>query len=415
MKLSINNEKVWYAVLAVSVIMRVVVAPFTGHPYDMGIWMVSGKYVAAGISPYLAHPHIGYPPLWALWCGVAYIISNYVAKGNEFLYIFTIKIPIIIGDIVLPVLLLLVASKNVTSSGKDNGRILAASFLLNPYVLFVGVVWGMMDNLVAILLITSIMLLSSRPAWSGVFASLAVALKLYPIVFVPLLLILSLRTRNYDNFAKWGLSFLGASVVAIWSPFVLFHWNINGFIGVGAAQVARDFGAIAPMATFQHIENLGVSTIGSVPLQSIITASWLKLIWIPALTITILLIIWKRPSVESSPNMMRDCLLVYMMYLITASWISEQLMELVLVLMLFLAAFVGFKRWIYVPYAVGSLIVLLFLTFNVPLTSFVFPLYSIDPAPLANVGRSVFPWLTVLFGCFLITEIIITTKTFSER
>ena len=415
MQLSIKDQKIWYAILAFSIVVRVVVAPFTGHPYDMGIWMVSGKYVAAGISPYLAHPHIGYPPLWALWCGVAFAISNDLAKGNEFLYIFSIKIPIILGDIVLPMLLLAGASRSPLASGKERGRILAASFLFNPYVLCVGVIWGMMDNLVAILLIISLILLTSRPVLSGVSASLAVALKLYPIVFVPLLLILSVRTRNYDNFAKWGLAFLGASVVTIWSPFVLFHWDISGFIGVGVAQVARDFGAIAPLSTFQHLENLGVTSIGLVPLQSIVASWWLKLIWVPALPITLLLIVWKRPSVESTPNMTRDCLLVYMMYLLTASWISEQLMELVLVLLLFLAAYVGFRRSIYLPYTVGSLIVLLFLTFNVPVTSFVFPLYSIDAARLATVGRVLFPWLTLIFGCYLVAEIIITAKTFTNR
>ena len=415
MQFSNNDQKILYAILAVSVIVRVIVAPFTGHPYDMGIWMVSGKYVAAGTSPYLAHPHIGYPPLWALWCGVAYSLSNHIAEGNVFLYIFTIKIPIMIGDILLAMLLLTLASKNAVSSGKDDGRVLASSFLLNPYVIIIGVVWGMMDNLVAILLITSIMLLNSKPTWSGISAALAVALKLYPILFLPLLLILSARTRKFDNFGKWILGFLTTSIVAIWLPFPLFHWSISGFVGVGVAQVARDFGAIAPMATFQHLENLGVDNIGTVPLQSIVTAGWLKLIWIPALTTTLLLIIWKRPSVESTPNMIRDCLLVYVTYLLCASWISEQLMELGLVLMLFLAAFVSFRKSLYVPYAVGSLIVLLFLTFNVPLTSFVFPLYSIDATPFAAVGKMVFPWLTLIFGCFLAAEIIITAKTFTDR
>jgi len=415
MQLPISRQKIWYTLLAISTALRVIVAPFTGHPYDMGIWMASGRYVAAGTSPYLAHPHIGYPPLWALWCGVAYSLSNYIAKGNEFLYIFTIKIPIIIADIVLAMLLVIAASKYRASSGKDNGQVLAVSFLFNPYVLFVGVIWGMMDNLVAILLVTSLILLTSRPTWSGVSASLAVALKLYPILFLPLLLILSARTRQFDNLAKWGLAFLTTSVVTIWLPFVLFHWSISGFVGVGVAQVARDFGAIAPMATFQHLENLGVTSIGAVPLQDIIAASWLKLIWVPALTITLLLITWKRPSVESIPNMIRDCLLVYVIYLLTASWISEQLMELGLVLMLFLAAYVGFSRSMYLPYVVGSLIVFLYLTFNVPITSFAFPLYSIDPVPLASVGRVVFPWLTLIFGCFLVAEIIITARTFTHR
>jgi len=410
MQLSINNLKIWHVILTISIIARFAVAPFTGHPYDMGIWMVSGKYVAAGISPYLAHPHIGYPPLWALWCGAAYSISNYIAKGNEFLYIFVIKIPIIAADMALAMLLLIVASKNVNTSGRDNGRILAASFLLNPYVLFVGVIWGMMDNLVAILLVISIMVLTSRPTWSGILASLAVALKLYPILFVPLLFILSARTRKLGNFTKLVFAFITTSIVTIWLPFVLFHWSTEGFIGVGVAQVARDFGAIAPMATFQHFENLGVTSF-----DSVLAASWLKLIWVPAITTSLLIMIWKRPSIESTPNMIRDCLLVYMTYLLTASWISEQLVELLLVLLLFLAALVGFRRSIYWPYTVGSLIVLLFLIFNVPITSFIFPLYSIDATSLAVIGRTVFPWLTLIFGAFLVAEIMITARSFTHQ
>jgi len=410
MQLSINNLKIWHVILTISIIARFAVAPFTGHPYDMGIWMVSGKYVAAGISPYLAHPHIGYPPLWALWCGAAYSISNYIAKGNEFLYIFVIKIPIIAADMALAMLLLIVASKNVNTSGRDNGRILAASFLLNPYVLFVGVIWGMMDNLVAILLVISIMVLTSRPTWSGILASLAVALKLYPILFVPLLFILSARTRKLGNFTKLVFAFITTSIVTIWLPFVLFHWSTEGFIGVGVAQVARDFGAIAPMATFQHFENLGVTSF-----DSVLAASWLKLIWVPAITTSLLIMIWKRPSIESTPNMIRDCLLVYMTYLLTASWISEQLVELLLVFLLFLAAFVGFRRSIYWPYTVGSLIVLLFLIFNVPITSFIFPLYSIDATSLAVIGRTVFPWLTLIFGAFLVAEIMITARSFTHQ
>jgi hypothetical protein len=62
------TSKIWYATLALAIIIRLVVAPYTGHPYDLGIWMNTGKYVALGKSPYDLHPSIGYPPLWALWC-----------------------------------------------------------------------------------------------------------------------------------------------------------------------------------------------------------------------------------------------------------------------------------------------------------------------------------------------------------
>ena len=415
MRFSLNDQKVWYAVLALSVSIRVMVAPFTGHPYDLGIWMASGRYVAAGTSPYLAHPHIGYPPLWALWCGVAYLVSNFLSPGNQFLYISVIKIPIITADVVLAIMILK-ASRNSSLNSKNSGRFLVTSFLLNPYVLMVGVVWGMMDNLVAVLLIASIMLLTSKPTLSGAAASLAVALKLYPILFLPLLLVFSARTRKFTHLAKWLLAFLTTTLVAIWFPFVLFHWNISGFIGVGVAQVARDFGAIAPLATLQYMEDVGVTSIGIIPLQSLLTASWLKLLWIPILTTSILLVLWKRPGSDSVPNMIRDCLLVYLIYLLTAPWISEQLFELVIILMLFLAAFVGRKRrFSYTSYAVGSLIVLLFITFHVPITSFVFPIRQIDGTPLLSFGKMFLPWLTLIFGCYLVAEIIIIAKTYADH
>ncbi len=411
MRFSLNNQKIWHALLVLSVSIRVVVAPFTGHPYDLGIWMTSGRYVAQGTSPYLAHPHIGYPPLWALWCGVAYLVSNSFSPGNQLLYISVIKIPIIAADFVLAIMILMTTSK----SSKNNGRFLVTSFLLNPYVLMVGVVWGMMDNLVAVLLIASIMLLTTKPTLSGASASLAVALKLYPILFLPLLLIFSAKTRKFTHLAKWLIAFLATSFVTIWFPFVLFNWNIAGFIGVGEAQVARNFGAIAPLATLQYLENIGITNIGIIPLQSFLAASWLKLLWFPALTISILFVLWKRRGLESVPNMIRDCLFVYLVYLLTASWISEQLFELVLVLMLFIAAFLGLRRFSYTSYALGSLIVLLFLTFNVPITSFVFPIYQIDGTPLALFGRMFLPWLTLIFGCYLVAEIIMIAKTFGDR
>ena len=413
MRISLNDQRVWYAVLGLSVTLRVAIAPFTGHPYDVGIWMMTGGYVAAGLSPYLLHPHIGYPPLWALWCGVAYLVSNFISRGNPFAYIFVIKIPILIADFVLA-LMLLVVSKKLPFSGQATGRVLVTWFLLNPYVLIVGVIWGMMDNLVAVLLIASIILLATKPAWSGVSASLAVALKLYPILFLPVMLVYVASTRKLTHIAEWVLAFLVTSLVTIWLPFVLFRWDVAGFIGVGLSQVGREPGGIAPMATIPYLANVGLTSVGPISLQDIINAPSLRLIWIPALIMCVLFIIWKRPRFVSIPTIILGCSLLYLTYLLTASWISEQLFELVLILMLFFAAFGGLRRFSYRTYAIGSAIVLLFLTFNVPLTSFVFPLYLIDRTPLADFGKSFLPWLALIFGCYLITEIVITAETLTQ-
>jgi hypothetical protein len=180
---------------------------------------------------------------------------------------------------------------------------------------------------------------------------------------------------------------------------------------VGVAQLARSFASIAPLATFQYLQDIGVTSIGMMPLQGIESASWLKLLWVPALTVSLLFVILKGSKLEpSTPSMIQGCLIIYLTYLLMAPSISEQLFELVLIMILFLAAFSGLKRSSITSYAVGSLIVLLFLTFHVPITSFVFPIYPIDRTPLASFGKIFLPWLTLIFGCYLIAEINITAR-----
>ena len=95
----LERKHVWLLVLLCSVVLRIVLAPFTGHPYDMSIWMETGRYVAEGRSPYELEIHLGYPPLWGFWCGASYVLSNLILPGNLFAYIFAIKVPIIAADL----------------------------------------------------------------------------------------------------------------------------------------------------------------------------------------------------------------------------------------------------------------------------------------------------------------------------
>jgi Gpi18-like mannosyltransferase len=167
--------------------------------------------------------------------------SNFIAPGNQSVYIFVIKLPIILADLVMAAMLLRTAGQ------LRLGRSLALLYLLNPYVLTVGVIWGMMDNLVSVLLIASMLALNAkRPSWSGCFAASAVALKLYPVLFIPLMVAFLVRDRHIRRLIAYAISFIMTCFLTIVSPFLIFGWKSVGFMGVGVSQLARSPGAIAP-------------------------------------------------------------------------------------------------------------------------------------------------------------------------
>jgi hypothetical protein len=99
--------------------------------------------------------------------------------------------------------------------------------------------------------------------------------------------------------------------------------------------------------------------------------------------------------------------------LVTAPSVSEQLFELVLILTLFLGAIAAF-RFFYASYIIGSAIVLVFLSLHAPLTSLIFPVYTIDGTALIELGKPFLPWLIVFFTIYLMVEIVKTGETISR-
>ena len=88
------------ALLGGFLIFELLLSVWTGHPYDMEVWFKTGMWMNQGINIYLPPNHIGYAPLWALWCGVANIF--YTSFGNNLeLWRLIIKLPVIVGHLSL--------------------------------------------------------------------------------------------------------------------------------------------------------------------------------------------------------------------------------------------------------------------------------------------------------------------------
>jgi len=414
-----ESKNVWMFIVVFSTILRLCLAPFTGHPYDLGVWMETGRYVAQGRSPYEPEIHVGYPPLWALWCGLSFLLSNSIWPKNNFFYILVIKIPIIAADLTIACMLVSL-TRSLSREGLSffgsnffsdttTGRVLATSFLLNPYVLVVGVIWGMMDNIAAFLVIlVAIALVQGKDLEAGGALGLAIALKLYPVVF--LFAAFPYFTKQPRRVARALRFLVGLGLtgfVSILAPFMVFNWDIGGFLSVLADQTSRKPGGISAIGVSGLLYDYGIHSVAGFDLQSVSHFVPLRLIWIPALCLSTIFIAKARLQ-PTFKDVVRAFAFVYMVWIITTSWVSEQNLETLLILLLFLWTATVFGRVQKLTYWLISSVVLAFAFFNVPVTSFLYPVYEIDRSSLSRLGTHVLPWFAIAFAFIVEVEAIRT-------
>ncbi len=285
-RLKIKIPKRRYLVAAL--LLRMLLAPFLSHPFDMRTFMAVGAAVARGITPYgqyvlqdlfaaTAHPHlfgtfsgIGYPPLWGLVSGGAYVLSSALAPNNLYAYILALKIPIILGELALAVLIY-----NILKA-QANERIATATyrmFLFCPFIIAVGTVWGMFDTIALIFTLLSAYLLQKNWKFSATFLSVASVLKVFPIVLAPVYSILMYK-RLRD--VKSAVSFLSLTVALAafftFLPMVVFSWPVSNMYNAltyhvtttnPSYEIAASFpyGAASPFNLFTLLDNVSGGTI----------------------------------------------------------------------------------------------------------------------------------------------------------
>ncbi len=349
--------------------------------------------------------------MWALWCALSYLISSLILPGNTFLYILVIKVPIIVGDTGVAYLLLHVARKKFGRNPSFQLK-LAGSFLFNPYVLAVGVVWSMMDSIIGLLIVLCAMCLTSkRPAWTGAFLALGTALKLYPIILLPACLIYSIKGRQ-DKIRRpiiFLATFSCCALIMIVAPFLIFNWSTTGFVGLIFAQASRSpNGGIAPLSVFNYLLWNGILTLGPISIVSVYSSTPLRYVWVLAFVYAAWYLDAKRQA-KSLSELLQEFILMYVVYCLTAPWVSEQMIEPLLIMMLFVTAAISPER-IGLPYVLGSATAFLFVALHVPLTAFISPISNFDSTSIVNLVKPVIPWLVVVFGLYLVYEMALSVK-----
>jgi Gpi18-like mannosyltransferase len=230
-------------VLIIGVLVRLVLAPFFAHPFDMNAWYINGQALLEGkqsLLYYLVPYRISFflfvfPETW-LFNHLAGIFPNYAIPigalnpklnpGPQWgisivpglLYDFLLKIPLILSDVLVTTLLF-----KIVKSEWQNEKIailVAALWFLNPIVIWVSSGWGMFDTLPALFTVLSLyFVLDGRYSYSMLSLAGSTLLKFYAIViFVPLIFII---WRKAGPRAVWT-SLIPTVILAIIASLPLF-------------------------------------------------------------------------------------------------------------------------------------------------------------------------------------------------
>lgn len=221
--------------------------PISAHSFDVYVWyqntndlLSNGVFSLQDFPPFWYHylmVPVAYSYDWLAgilpaWTGAVPMVSLpaaldfYPAYNVQvvpgLLFNFVVKLPFLISDVLLALLLYKIV--NALTSNKGLAEKATLLWFLNPFVIWVSAGWGMWDTLPALFsLVTFYFLLKKKYALSGVALSIGVALKLYPLLFlVPIIFYLyktDITGKRKNSLLNFLGSFFGCSAL-IFLPYI---------------------------------------------------------------------------------------------------------------------------------------------------------------------------------------------------
>jgi Gpi18-like mannosyltransferase len=404
-------------------LFEAILALWTGHPYDMNVWFQTGAWMNQGINIYQPANHLGYPPLWALWCFVAYHAFLFFSSNLE-IWRLIVKIPIILSHLVCAYLAGLYASNRF---GQKTGAKILLIVLTWSFFIYTGAIWGQIDTISVLLTFTAFYAaVTKRTATSAILLGLAIGLKLYPIVVLPAFLIYILKNWNKKEATKYFIYAVGVPFLLTMLIFGAFQWNPDFFVktilystpanGINPTQI--NFGC---MNFFSFLYLFKLSFV-----------SFSFTLWIPLLFICG--IYWLRKPKFGESTLILSIISFYLLFMISYGWITEQtFLDPSIFIILFIFCYNPKKTYLYC-FVVIQIFVYIFTVANQTLTVFNPLLEKFSPSsaialqnfysgnfgPLINTIRGTMGLVVSLsLMCFLILllrpSIIEKTKTLLNR
>jgi hypothetical protein len=363
--------------LCTSIILQSVLGISLGHVYDQRIYMATGYLVGTGQNPYIPQDltsvfhntffqgmtSIGYPPPWSLILGLIYR-SVYVALPNLLIYNLAIKIPIITANICLAYLVsAILKDMQVDPAVRRKAWIF---MLFNPLLLYTTAAWGQFDSIVALLVLTSLVLLDSgKPGLAAIILALSLSFKptALPIIFVALVY---LAGKSPVQAVRYGCIFIASMLVFCVMPFYLFGWDLTPILSHWNAHFTVG-GGITLLSFYELLKDTYA-----------LPGNWwlVSLIWIPALALALPGL---RHGVTGIRDLLRNSTALILVMFLTRTWLSEPNIVLLLPFLVILVS-IGELH----PLALTSMWVLplIFTIFNTSPAQLLFPSFPQAMEPI---------------------------------
>lgn len=249
-------------IIGLGTVCYLLLIPFFYHP-DLKIIYYLANFLSAGVGNIYAyistHPgaaNLGnfvYPPAAYFSLGLLAIVikplageswASWLGMGNDavntihlFRYLFLMKLPLVAAHSVSALLLVkLVADEK-------RKKLLALLWFFNPVSIYVVVMMGQIDGLAALTVIAAVVLASKKPYLAALLLGIGAAIKTFPLLFLPLLLIFipgNLLKRLWVGIIG-GLSYL------IWiGPYLTTPAFYSSTLVSGLSQRVFHYGPLIP-------------------------------------------------------------------------------------------------------------------------------------------------------------------------
>ncbi len=236
-------------------VVRLGLAPFTGHPFDMNNIYTDSRIILQGGVPTSDVANI--PMFYYILVPISYIynaVSNFfgiyptpfsslpsalksiaswtIPNGAPVHYVtdwafnLILKIPFIVSDFVGGTVLYILVYRKY---GERSGIVTFTLWFLNPMLIWVSSVWGMWDSLAAtFMLLSTLLLLRNNLGLSALCLAIATGFKDYPAILAIPMLIYASRIGKVRRLVLPIGIFVTATLV-IFSPFLsqAFYHNLG--------------------------------------------------------------------------------------------------------------------------------------------------------------------------------------------
>lgn len=323
--------KQFYVVLILSLIIRELFAPWTGHPWDFELFVRLGPYILEGHNPYSIIPYnpkvsfwyyygqenmtsIAYPPLYAYYSAFSYFLYSLLQINDRYLYYFILKQPLVISDVFIGYFIY-----NYHRNNSKLATLLSYSWLLNPYTILFSSIWGLPHTISILFLV--LVIKNYNKGISLLYVLISSAFSGLPIIYFLPFFLYQLKRNRIRHLIYL---FIGAFIItlALLLPVVFLNWDLyNIYNALSSAFFKFDYGRFTYWFFITYLYELNFNFSASLYYIANFFAPYLWVIFTFSLPI-----LWFRYSKinEDFRNIISCCLATTAIFLLTRNSVNEQ-------------------------------------------------------------------------------------------